>query len=343
MKASTIALGIAALIALSGCGDSAVSGPAPAPDQTPTDSTDPDTQPTENPDLTPTPAPDPTPEPTEPEPTQPTEPTEPTEPPAPTTGAGINMAAPFSQQIDCKYGIKPYYVTATSGVWTVAFDGDNLSLQSGNGQQQFGGSFANSGNPTEREDYSASALQRTYLGATGGELYFARSLTGAVIAAGHNNFGGSNPRADTVECGNDAEWVATPNEPSPFTGTTGSLSLAGGTVDMHCAVRASDAAFNAPVQTRVITGAGGSLEMLVGGRSNLFEVTNFNGTDRVVSNVVDSATLAPGGIRVYTSQGTDGSTIEVNLRHDNLVRHVRETRADGQLSNCVPYPLDPRF
>ena len=254
------------------------------------------------------------------------------------------MNRAFNQQVDCKYGIKPYYEAADSGSWIASFDGDNFTLRSANGARQFGGTFQNSGNAIERENFATAALYRTYLGTTGGEIYFTKTISEQIIAAGHNNFGGNNARADTVECGEGTEtaWIARPAQ-TPITATDSAIAFGNGSIEMNCALRQGDGPFNEPRQMRAITTQDGALSMLVGGRDYLFQIPNFNAADRTVTMPISSGKLSPGGIRVYQSTEASGDKVEINLRYDNLVRHIRETKANGQLVNCVPNPLEPRY
>lgn len=358
----SIALGI--LIAAAGCGgggggeESVVSAspasnqapaPAPAPEASPIPSPAP--QPAPSPSPGPSPAPEPSPVPAP----QPSPSPAPAPTPPPMTGADINMRQPFNQQVDCKYGAKPYYEPEDSGPWTVSFDGSSLKLQSLNGTRNYGGSFDTGYAEVERENYTGAALLQTVALVPGlnqlGTIYFTKSLMGEILSTGTNRFFGSRPVQITVECGGntDAEWLARPDS-TPFASeyTDERPSFSDGTVAMNCAKSVGPDRSNLEITgAQAIISASGEILMRGEDGNTLFSVDNFNGPDRTVAALADTPLTDVGGIRLYRSSDTDNNAIFLNLRWDNLVRSIA---AGPRLSpieendvyiSCVPAPLKP--
>ena len=335
MRSSSVALSIATLIGLQACGgggESAVSSQSPSPVVSPA----------------PTPAPTPAPA-TEPAPA-------PASSPGEMAGAAIDMNQPFNQQIDCKYGVKPYFEPADSGPWTVSFDGAVLRLQSQNGSRIFGGEFDSGVAAIERENYSGAAMQRTvvYEPAIGhsGTIYFTKSLTGEILAAGHNAFTGYHvTNVPGVECGGNTatEWLARP-EKSLFRGSQDEdrPGFSDGVMAMNCQrSRGNEAGAIELIGAQVRVSEQGSIHMLGNDGTTLFSVADFNGPDRTVEKRADSPLLANGGVRYYASTDSQNNSIGLNLRWDNLLTSLSSiTEASGGLAsvtvNCKPAPLEWR-
>jgi len=315
MKTSTLAIGIASLISLAACGgndnneDTAVSGPSPAP------------------------APGPTPGPA----------------PAPgITGADIDMTQAFSQTLNCYYGEKPYYDTSITGPWTVAFDGDLLSLISTVGNQTFGDRFSSSAPPPAgltREDDATSATLSTFIGGSGsgGNIFFTKTIDGTVSRAGHNQFGGVSPRRDTVECGSDRDnqWLALPTS-TPFSALGEDFNWTDSQTQLNCAVRpAGTTTFGVITPASLVTVSNGPL-IVNDGATRLFGVQAVDEPDRTETVPVDSPRI---GATIWESvSDTDGSKVSVSIMPSNrMLRNVRATLADGTLTSCAPSPLDPTF
>ncbi len=248
------------------------------------------------------------------------------------------MAAPFNQTVSCNSGIKPYENPDRSGDWTAAFDGTNLTLNSFNAGEPFGGAL----DGAERENYSGAALLRKDLGASNGTVYFTRTLAGTVISTGHHKFGGSSPRSDTVECGQGMEgpWIdPAPNNPFRFENDT--LTWVAGIAPLNCAQRNSGGSFGAMTASNVIASESGGKLDVTNGSSSLIVLQSATDPSRTNTVVANSPSLAPGGARVWQSAGTD-STVTIDVRFDNLVRRISQT-AGGVETYCAPSPLDPRF
>ncbi|MGH1361428.1 MAG: hypothetical protein ACRBC3_21915 [Burkholderiaceae bacterium] len=248
------------------------------------------------------------------------------------------MAAPFNQTVSCNSGIKPYENPDRSGDWTAAFDGTNLTLNSFNAGEPFGGAL----DGAERENYSGAALLRKDLGASNGTVYVTRTLDGTVISTGHHKLGNEASRDDVVECGENKEgpWI-TPPLNNPFRFENGNLDWVPGTASFNCAQRNIGEDYNAIVATNVnVFGPSGRLEVS-NGVVSLIELQSPNEPGRSSSVPVDSRSQNPGGTRIWVSSNAS-STITIDLRFDDLARRINQ-KTNTTETNCVPFPLDPRF
>ncbi|MFK7965636.1 MAG: hypothetical protein AB8C46_16870 [Burkholderiaceae bacterium] len=305
MKTRTLALGIAALLSLAACGGS------------------------DNNDDTAVsgPAPSPAPGPA----------------PAPgITGTDIDMNQAFSQTLDCYYGEKPYYDTAITGPWTVAFDGSQLSLNSTIGNQSFGGEFPST---ATRDNEPDSATLSTFIGGSGagGNIFFTKTTDGTVTRAGHNQFGGTNPRRDSVECGadRDNQWLALPTS-TPFSLQSNVFNWTDSQIQLNCARRPAGAGSFDPVFTAVLVTITDGALTVNDSSSDLFGLQTVDEAGRTESVLVDSPRI--GGSIWQSESNTDGSAITVSVRPtDRMFLRVQETRADDSVTSCVPTPLDPAF
>lgn len=147
------------------------------------------------------------------------------------------MLAAFSQTVSCSHGVKPYRDATTSGPWSVSFDGDELSLVHAT-NRRYGGRFSTSGNPIIRENYPGAALLETYLGASGGSIWFVKALDGRITSTGHNVIGGGGTCGPVLECGDSerTDWVDTPTT-TPLIisqGTATTLRWTTGSISMSC-------------------------------------------------------------------------------------------------------------
>ena len=249
----------------------------------------------------------------------------------------INLHSAFSQTLSCHAGVKPYYQPGTSDGWLVSFDGDQLDLIGAD--QRFGGRLSTSGNPIERIELGQTARLQTQLGATGGQIWFERDVSGRVISAGHTG------RSDgqEVNCGSayDQAWLpmlATPpflKDADALTWTTSSE------IGMHCASGTTE---------QLGTSRKARLQLLAGGQlrvsadddgSTLLSLAAPSSGDRSAGFVHESP-LA-GGLRVWFSRlATDEADVfEAQLRYDFNLLELRHRRADGSMTRCVPAPLDP--
>ncbi len=365
MSSTRSAICIAVLLAIAGCGsdgDSAVSGnpPANAPDETPDAGEAPD-DPTITPDLTPgtlpglvpvtnpttgnTPTPEPNPEQTpEPPPEQTPEP-----PPeqTPANGAQIDMTLPVNQTMTCRYGIKPYYDTTLSGDWTIAFDGDALSLTSfaGGTFTPFGGKFSST-ILFSRENYSTAALIRGALGGSGTEgwIYFVKDISGKLLSAGHNGFGGNNPRFDSVECGGNTatQWTPTPAS-TPF---ASALAWVAGTLPMNCARKTGEGPFGDLFDANLVLAAPDAIEMRSADQTSLFALPSF-GTNRD-AGIVASGKVVKGGTVSHSRPLGDPAAagaffVSLGLSASKHPTQVSRHGADGSYVGCWPRPVDGRF
>ena len=253
------------------------------------------------------------------------------------------MSTPFGQTLNCYYGSKPFYEPGSTGAWQVSYDGDRLALQSLTGNLSFGGRFSTSSNPVARQNYPSAAYQQTYLGVTGGSIWFTKDLSGRVISSGHNAFGGNNARADVVECGAEFANKWTPRPAStPFHGSIGqSLNWhTSGSIQMNCST-GNGGSFGTPIQATVRLANNGSLAVVQ--NSNNATLVSLSGAERSERNeFFPFVTRHGGGRALWYSIASNGERVSVNTDLDFFLLAIGQVFPNGNEAKCVPIPLDPR-